>query len=125
MKIRSFTVSLLAFGVSAMVSIAWAAENPVVTSDWPQWRGPNRDSISPETGLALDWNAQPPRLMWTAEVGIGSGSVVVVKNRAFAAGWSSNHGGEDTVWCFDAETGSVLWKYTYPNYSLLSPDHGQ
>ena len=117
-------ISIVIASIIAMSLLAQAGESNVVTSDWPQWRGPNRDSISPETGLALDWNAQPPREMWTAEVGDGLSSVVVVKNRAITMGWTSNHGGETTVWCFNAETGAVLWKYTYADVRFLSGDHG-
>ena len=111
-----------AVGVCGLPAHASGAESSGANTDWPQWRGPNRDSVSPETGLALDWAAQPPREMWSAEVGIGLSTVVVVKDRAFTMGWTSNHGGEDTIWCFNAETGSVIWKYTYPHYQPLSLD---
>ncbi len=33
------------------------------------------------------------------------------KPRARLYGWNS--GNEDTVWCFDAATGEVVWKYAY------------
>ena len=105
-------------------AISLGGASSVSNTDWPQWKGPNRDSVSHETNLALDWDAQPPREMWTAEVGNGLSCVVVVKDRAYTMGWTSNHGGEDTVWCFNAETGAVIWKQSYPNYDLLSPEHG-
>ena len=34
--------------------------------NWPQWRGPNRDGISKETGLLKQWPADDPPLAWTA-----------------------------------------------------------
>ena len=124
MKLRSFGCLLVLLGLLVRGMPAQAGESSVVTSDWPQWRGPTRDSISPETGLALDWNAQPPREMWTAEVGNGLACVLVVKNRAFTTGWSSIHGGETSVWGFNAETGALLWKHSYPDVRFLSGDHG-
>ena len=39
---------------------------------WPQWRGPNRDEISPDRGLLKDWSQKAPEHVWTAE-GMGSG----------------------------------------------------
>ena len=33
---------------------------------WPQWRGPNRDGISKETGLLKEWPANGPSLVWKA-----------------------------------------------------------
>src|SRR6185436_4178698 len=32
--------------------------------DWPQWRGPNRDGISKETGLLKEWPKDGPKLLW-------------------------------------------------------------
>src|SRR6266404_3612085 len=55
--------------------------------EWPQWRGPRRDGISPDTGLIKDWSVQPPRLLWTAEgVGEGFASVSVVGDRIYTSG---------------------------------------
>ena len=39
-------------------------------ADWPQWRGPNRDGISKETGLLKEWPKAGPKLLWKAE-GLG------------------------------------------------------
>ena len=33
---------------------------------WPQWRGPNRDGVSKETGLLKQWPAEGPPLVWKA-----------------------------------------------------------
>jgi outer membrane protein assembly factor BamB len=33
--------------------------------DWPQFRGPNRDNVSKETGLLKEWPAAGPKLLWT------------------------------------------------------------
>src|SRR5262249_15530308 len=30
---------------------------PAKTTDWPQWRGPNRDGVSGETNVLTDWPA--------------------------------------------------------------------
>ena len=35
-----------------------------VAADWPQWRGPNRDDVSKETGLLATWPKQGPKLLW-------------------------------------------------------------
>ncbi|HET6882954.1 MAG TPA: PQQ-binding-like beta-propeller repeat protein, partial [Pirellulales bacterium] len=39
---------------------------------WPQWRGPNRDNVSVDTGLMGEWPAEGPPRSWTA-VGLGEG----------------------------------------------------
>ena len=51
----------------SLASIALAAP-----SDWPQLRGPNRDGISPETGLLQDLPTGGPPLVWKAtSLGVG------------------------------------------------------
>jgi hypothetical protein len=79
--------------------------------DWPNWRGPRHDGISTETGWRTNWPADGPKVLWRAEVGVGFSSFAVADGRAFTMG---NAGGKDTVWCFDAETGEVLWSHSYP-----------
>ncbi len=78
--------------------------------DWPQWRGPNRNGISGETELRLDWPADGPPIPWKANVGTGFSSVVISAGRAFTIG---NQDNTDTVYCLDAETGEQRWKHSY------------
>ena len=33
--------------------------------DWPQFRGPDRDGVSKETGLLKKWPDGGPKLLWT------------------------------------------------------------
>lgn len=91
-----------------------AATLPAATSradDWPQWRGPNRDGISRETGWRTDWPAEGPKKLWEADVGIGYSSISVSAGRVFTMG---NVNETDVISCFDAETGKLLWKHEYP-----------
>ena len=80
-------------------------------ADWPCWRGPARDGLSAETGLSWQWNTNGLPVLWRALVGKGFSSFAVADGRAYTMG---NADGNDTVWCFDAETGAVLWKHRYP-----------
>jgi outer membrane protein assembly factor BamB len=89
--------------------------------DWPAWRGPNGDAVSTETDWTNDWPAGGPKQLWTASVGVGFSAVSVAGGRAYAMGHDSTEPekekeklGDDTVWCLDAVTGSVIWKHSYP-----------
>src|SRR5687767_2178712 len=53
----------------------WQDERPG-SGDWPQWRGPNRDGVSAETGLLRQWPEGGPKVLWTAATGEGFSSVV-------------------------------------------------
>src|SRR5262245_6940167 len=71
--------------------------------DWPEWRGPRRDGVSPETGWLDGWPAgEPPAVAWRAQVGKGHSAASVSRGRLFTMGWD---GSEEAVYCLDAETG--------------------
>lgn len=56
-------------------------------ADWPQWRGPNRDSRCQETGLLKAWPTDGPPLAWqTKGVGEGYSGVAVVGDRIYTQG---------------------------------------
>jgi outer membrane protein assembly factor BamB len=69
--------------VALFTLLAAAAE----AADWPQWRGPNRDGISTETGLLKEWPTNGPPFLWLVH-GIGSGfsSISIVGNHLFTMG---------------------------------------
>ena len=80
-------------------------------ADWPQWRGPNNDGISNETGWSTQWGEGGPKQLFKLNVGIGCSSVAVSKGRLYTMGNTNN---TDTVWCIDAATGKEVWKQSYP-----------
>src|SRR5260370_33784425 len=68
------------------VAFLLAISTPVVASaaDWAQWRGPNRDGVSKETGLLKEWPKDGPKLVWQAsDLGSGYGAVAVAGNRIY------------------------------------------
>ncbi len=85
--------------------------------DWPQWRGPERNGISAESGWLAGWpEGGAPRVAWRAQVGKGHSAISVVGQRAYTAGWD---GEKDTVFCLDAATGAVKWKQSYPSGTIV------
>lgn len=72
-------------------------------TDWPQWRGPNRDGVSLEKGLLPTWPEGGPRLLWTAEnLGAGYSAPAVVGGKVFVPG---SRGDAEYVFVLDAATG--------------------
>src|SRR5262249_46365656 len=56
-------------------------------SDWPQFRGPNRDGVSRETGLRKKWPEGGPPLLWAyADAGVGYAGPAVVGDRLYMSG---------------------------------------
>jgi outer membrane protein assembly factor BamB len=79
---------------------------PLGGAEWPQWRGPARDGVSTETGLAHQW-PRPPRLVWRA-TGLGEGysSVSIAGGRIYTMG---DRGSSQVVIALRAEDGAELW----------------
>ncbi len=80
---------------------------PLAAEDWPQWRGPQRDGISTETGLLREWPAAGPPLVWKASgAGDGYSSIAVSGGRLFTMGAV---GEVEMVLAFDEATGRRVW----------------
>ncbi len=79
-----------------------------VAADWPQWRGPNRDGISKETGLLHQWPNGGPKQIWkTQGLGEGYSSFAVVGSRLYTQGQQGN---QEFVLAIDVATGRQTWK---------------
>lgn len=78
--VRSPALAFLGCGMLLVATSVRAA-------DWPQWRGPNRDGLSKETGLLKEWPAAGPRLVWQAtDLGQGFSTPAVVGDRIYVLG---------------------------------------
>lgn len=106
---RFVAVFLLVTAVgSASVGTA-AAVDPL---DWPNWRGPEQNGISRETGLPEEWDFDGKNLLWkSTELGTRS-SPIVMNGKLYTLARSypeSTKEGEKVI-CADAATGKVLWE---------------
>ena len=100
-----------------VASVALAQSN---AANWPQWRGPNRDGVSKETGLLKQWPAEGPALVWQATgAGRGYSSFSVANGRLFTMGL---RGDREFVVAFDVATGKEAW--ATPHGSAFRNDRG-
>lgn len=93
------------------------ASASAATSDWPQWRGPNRDGkvsgfVAPET-----WPATLQQ-KWKVEVGDGVSTPALVDNRLYVF---SRQDGNEITRCLDADTGKEIWQDKYPSLAPQGP----
>lgn len=94
------------FCAATLVSLSFAAV--ATAADWPQWRGPNRDGISTETGLLKSWPEGGPELLWKAEgLGIGYSGPSIVGNILYTMG---DYEGQEWVLALDwTQEGKKVW----------------
>jgi outer membrane protein assembly factor BamB len=96
----------------ALSAIAFSSVYDVGAADWPQWRGPERDGLSRETGLLKEWPADGPKVVWQVEgVGAGYSTISVADGRIFTQG---NVEDEGRIQCLDERTGKTLWSVRSP-----------
>jgi outer membrane protein assembly factor BamB len=99
MKMR--WLPLVALGVNVFSLAADAA-------DWPQWRGPERDGISQETGLLKEWPKDGPKLLWQMkDIDFGYSTPAVVGDRLYLM---SNKGKDNEfVQALEVKDGKQAW----------------
>lgn len=120
----------------ALGLVALLAGDLAATSDWPRWRGPNGDGISPERGWSSRGAAEP---LWTGSVGRGYSAPTIANGRLYTLGFhetelspgqkATNEAPEeqsaesapkpevtgfDVTVCLDARTGETLWTHRSP-----------
>jgi outer membrane protein assembly factor BamB len=90
-------------------------------NDWPQFRGPQRDDVSRETGLLHKWPAGGPRVLWTTEVCQGYAAAAIYGGRVYF----EDYGRESKEWylrCLDLAGGQELWRYS--ESKTIRANHG-
>jgi len=97
------------FAIVVAIGVALSAQtpSPSPSTDWPQWRGPDRNGISKETGLLKQWPAGgPPRLWRISNLGAGYGSLATKGERIFL---QMQVGRQSVVAALTRANGQFLW----------------
>lgn len=83
----------------------------VFAADWPYFLGPNRNGISPETGINKTWKTRAPKVLWTFPMGDQgyagpsvAGNVLYILDHA---------GDQDIVRALNLTNGKQIWEYRY------------
>jgi len=86
----------------------------------PQWRGPERDGIYPETGLLQSWPDGGPPLLWSVDgIGKGYSSAVSDGKTIYVTGMNEN---TDVLFAID-NTGKIIWQKEFgPSWTGSFPE---
>jgi outer membrane protein assembly factor BamB len=91
----------------------WLALAPAGTAgDWPQWRGPDRDAVWPETGLPETFPPGGLKIAWRVPIRGGFASPIVAGGRVYVTDWEvTKSESRERILCYDERTGERLWVY--------------
>ena len=101
----------LTFGLAVSVIVV-GSDSSARAADWPQFRGPNRDGKSSETGLLKKWSKDGPKLLWSVDgLGIGFSSAAVADGYVYTTGMTSEDK-QGILFAYDLK-GTEKWKKSY------------
>src|SRR5262249_23723588 len=94
--------------LATVVALAALPDLRAAAPGWPGWRGPGRDALSSETGLAAEGGRGGRPLAWKASgMGAGFSSLAIVDDRIYTMG---DRDGAQQLLALSAKDGSLIWK---------------
>jgi outer membrane protein assembly factor BamB len=93
----------------ATASVCPPFTSSLLGADWLHYRGPSSNGAAAE-GPKLPSTPSAP-ILWRAQVGMGTSSVVVTGGRLYTQGHAA---GSEYTRCLDAVTGASVWEFHHP-----------
>ncbi len=101
-----FVTALMILGCSIFEGNRCSAAD-AKPGDWPQFLGPSRNGISPETGLIDAWPAAGPKEVFRVSGGVGMSGLVIQDGQLYTLLQKT---GQQFVVCLNAKTGKTIWE---------------
>lgn len=125
--------SMLLVGMVASVMAARTSS----ADDWPQWLGPNGDSVWREKGIVTAFPPEGLKVKWRAPVGLGYAGPAVAGGRVYLFDYVKRSGdltnnpglrnkleGSERIVCLAAESGDLIWEHRYDRAYRVSYSRG-
>jgi outer membrane protein assembly factor BamB len=97
--------------------IALMSTSSLFAQDWPQFRGPDRDSKVTGFKAPASWPAELTQ-QWKVKVGTGDASPVLVGKKIYV---HTRQEGDEVILCLDAATGKEIWSDKYAANPVTGP----
>lgn len=110
----ALTAALLAMGLLGSTALAGRAQGAV--HGWLNWRGPEQNGVSRETGLKEFWRQPDPKPLW--ELPLSSrGAPVLANGRLYVLGYQGAGADlQEVLLCANAETGQKVWEVRFNDF---------
>ncbi len=92
-----------------------------IRENWPRFRGPGGLGVSAYTNIPTSWDGKTGEgILWKAAIPLpGKNSPIVWDDRVFVTGADEEN---RAVYCFDANSGELLWQRAVENVPSSSPE---
>jgi outer membrane protein assembly factor BamB len=98
------TRALTTLALATMAVVTLSADN------WPQWRGPELNGVSKETGLPVKWTTTE-NIAWKLPMPARSGATPIIWNNTIFLNVALLDGeGDLELWAVDRTKGAITWK---------------
>jgi len=112
---------------SWLAALAVVCASEVQADDWPQWLGPQRDSVWRETGIVSSFPAGGPPVVWRVPIGSGYSGPAVAQGRVYVLDHQfakssdkpadpfarGSIPGVERILCLGETDGKILWQHDY------------
>jgi len=97
----------LPFLTPLMSVLLLTATTTARAADWPQFRGPDGNGHSAETGILESWSEAGPEVLWRVPLGKGFSGISAVDGHLFTM---FSDLGQELLAAYDADSGRQLWR---------------
>ena len=128
-----FKISALRRLSAATLTPFLLLSNAAFADDWPQWLGPERDGIWREKEIVRTFPEDGLPVQWRVPVSHGYGGPAVADGNVYLLDYVVTDGqlanspsgpnrltGQERVLCLSAESGKLVWDYSYPQAYNIS-----
>ena len=93
-------------------ALFWASH--LFATDWPQWRGPNRDAVWTESGIVERLPTNGLKVLWRAPIAMGYSTPMIVAEKVYLSDAELKKPLVcERVHCLKTDSGKALWTYSY------------
>lgn len=97
--------------ILSIILIFLSTNHTVLSEDWNDFLGSNRNGKSTEKIDITLWEKDGPPILWIKEIGTSYGSPTIADGKVYIF---ARHGDMARLTCLDSKTGEDLWHYEYP-----------
>jgi outer membrane protein assembly factor BamB len=95
---------------SLAAALALVLGSALLAENWPQWRGPDLNGISPERNLPVRWTPEGDNIAWKLALPDRSGATPIIWGDAIFLNIAEANKNDLYLWMVDKKNGAVVWK---------------